>query len=64
MNNNMYLCSMPAGRPHNSTTPPWNSEPAIKVAVYRYLIVNKKQKATKSGCAQYMGITPNSVIKW
>jgi len=55
---------MPAGRPYNSTTPPWRSYPAMKVAVYRFLMANKKQKATKSGCAKYMGIARGTVIKW
>ncbi len=55
---------MGAGRPHNSYTPAWRSYPAAKVAVYRFLMANKKQKATKSGCAQYMGISRGTVIKW
>ena len=60
----MYLCSMPAGRPHNSTTPPWNSEPAIKVAVYRFLMKNKRKKESKSGCARFMKISRTTVVKW
>ena len=45
---------MGAGRPYNSTTPTWRSLTAVKVAAYRFMMANKKQKATKSGCAKYM----------
>ena len=56
--------NMGAGRPYNSTTPAWRSHAAAKVAAYRFLMANKKQKATKSGCAKYMGIARGTVIKW
>lgn len=55
---------MGAGRPNNSITPAWRSYPAKKVAAYRFLMANKKQKATKAGCAKYMGIARGTVIKW
>ena len=55
---------MGAGRPYNSITPAWRSHTAARVAAYRFLMANKKQKATKSGCAKYMGIARGTVIKW
>lgn len=55
---------MGAGRPFNSTTPAWRSLTAAKVAAYRFMMANKKQEATKSGCAKYMGIARGTAIKW
>lgn len=55
---------MGAGRPYNSTTPTWRSLTAVKVAAYRFMMANKKQKATKSGCAKYMRIARGTAIKW
>jgi len=55
---------MGAGRPSGSKTPVWRNEAAIKVVVYRFLMVRKKQKATKSGCAKYMKVSRNTAIKW
>ncbi len=53
-----------AGRPINSKTPAWRSQPAIKVVAYRFLMRYKKTKATKAGCARYMHLSRTTVIKW
>ncbi len=55
---------MGAGRPSGSKTPVWRNEAAIKVVVYRFLMIYKKQEATKSGCVKYMKVSRNTATKW
>ena len=51
---------MSAGRPHNSTTPIWRNNAAIKVRIYRWM---KSGSGTKMGCARDMEMTRTTVIK-
>jgi len=52
---------MPAGRPHNSKTPPSHSKAAVKVRAYRFLMGDK---GTKSHCARITGLARKTVIGW
>ena len=55
---------MAAGRPHNSTTPAWNSKPCLKVCAYKLYCYLNETEATKSGCARMTGLSRVTVIKW
>jgi len=66
----LYLCTdedikyMTAGRPHNSQTPPWRSNPAIRVCLFRLQCFLEKREASKSACARELGLSRTTVIKW
>ena len=55
---------MAAGRPHNSTTPAWNSKPCLKVCAYKLYCYLNETEATKSECARMTGSSRVTVIKW
>ena len=55
---------MSAGRPYNSTTPPWRSKPAIKVRMYHFLCYLEHKTPTMYGCAKDMKISRTTAIKW